>query len=231
MSKIDIVISYPSHNRLDYTKITLPQVINECRNSKHNCFLYVGDDNSTDGTWEYLNTINGIDKLEQQKVGNSIWQLNNAFNIAREVGAKYVYAMANDILMPDGIIDTMIKLMHNYPDACTMMIEECFNMPYIKPMPVVKEHVFTSSLGIHRAEAYPSNMVANKRFFGFADYQRRAIKHNGYACYRVSGIGNTNLDNTAWSRQYEYAQKGYARTGLVSGEKAIYKTEIELMSK
>lgn len=225
MSKIDIVISYPTHNRLDYTKITLPQVVNECSNSKHNCYLYVGDDNSTDGTWEYLNTVNGIDKLEQQKVGNSIWQLNNAFSIAREVGANYVYAMANDILMPDNIIDTMVKLMHNYPDACTMMIEECFNMPYIKPMPTVNEHVFTSSLGIHRVEAYPSNMVANKRFFGFSDYQRRAIKNNGYACYRVKGIGNTNLDGSAWSRQFEYEAAGYARKGLVGNEKAIYKTE------
>ena len=117
--------------------------------------------------------------------------------------------------------------MDKYPDACTMMIEEVFNLPYIKPMPKVEEHVFTSSLGIHRVEAYPQQMVANKRFFGFADYQRKAIKSNGYACYRIKGIGNTNLDGSAWSRQYEYEQLGYARKGLVGNDKAIYKTEID----
>jgi glycosyltransferase involved in cell wall biosynthesis len=223
--KIKVVVSYPSHNRLDYCKITLPQVIEEVKNAKNKSILYIGDDNSTDGTWEYINTTMGATVIEQQNVGNSIWQLNKAFDLARSLGADYVYAMANDILMPDGIIDRMVKLMEQYPDACSIMVEECFNMPYIHPAITVEEHLFTSSLGIHRVEAYPQQMVANKRFFGFQDYQRKAIKNHGYAAYRVKGIGNTNLDGSAWSKQEEYESLGYARKGLVGNDKSVYKFE------
>ena len=225
MVKCDAVISYPCHNRREYVELTAPQVINEKYNSKHKCLLYVGDDNSKDGTWEYLNTLAGIDKLEQRVVGNSIWQLNEAFKLAKERGAKYVIAMANDILPADGHIDKMIELMEANPKACSIMIEECFNLPYIKDDLEVKEYPFTSSLGIHRADLYPHNMAANKRFFGFQEYQNRLYKE-GYTCLRVSGMGNTNLDGSAWSRQEDYYRKGYARKGLVANDKTVYKTEL-----
>lgn len=228
MSKSEkVVISYPSHNRLEYVAITLPQLIEETRNTKHLTFLYAGDDASTDGTREYLESVDGIDLLQYAEVGNSIWQLNRAFEIAREIGAPYVLACANDILHPDGFIDAMVKLMQDYPDACSIMVEEGQNLPYIKPVLSVEENTFTSSLGIHRTAAFPQEMVANNRFFGFDQYQRKAIKNDGYACYRVKGIANTNLDCSPWSRQMEYHKKGYARTGLVGNEKAIYTEEIK----
>lgn len=219
-----IIVCYPCHNRLEYTKITLPQVINELKNSKHNCFLYVGDDNSTDGTKEYLETLNYIDKLDHIKVGNSLGALSNAFQIAKDRGATYVYKMDNDILMPDGIIDRMVGIMDNNLDACSTMVEECFNMPFINEYVTIAEHKFTSSLGIHRVELYPEELTAFARYFGFANYQDKLVI-KGFKCLRVTGIGNTNLDGSAWSLQERYFKANYSRTGLVGDHKTVYKRE------
>jgi len=217
-----IVVIFNSHNRLEYTKIALPQVIEEVKNSKTDIFLLICDDNSTDGTLEYIQSTVGYDLLLEETRGDSVWAINRGLEVAREIEAEFIYHMANDVIYPDGIIDKMVKLMDQHQDACSMMVEECFNLPYIHPLLTVSEHVFTSSSGIHRIEAFPGELKANDRFFGFEQYQRKAIKTLGFACYRVKGIGITNLDGSPWSRQMEYLESGYGRTGLVGNGKSVY---------
>jgi len=223
MSK-KLLIVYASHNRLDYVKMTLPQVIEEAKQCGLSPFVYVGDDNSTDGTLDYIKTVNGIDLLESYPegvAGNSTFALNRAFEIARKEGFEYVYKVDNDILLADGQIARMVKLMDQYQDACSIMVEEAINLPYINPVITVTENIFTSSLGIHRPEAYPFKMVGNNRYFGFSQYQSKQLK-KGWACYRVKGIGNTNLDGSPWSQQMQNLQKGFSRTGLMGNGKSVY---------
>lgn len=219
-----LLIVYATHNRLEYVKMTLPQVIEEAKNCGLKPYVYIGDDNSTDGTEEYIKTVKGVDKIETFKAGNSTFALNRALRIAEEIGAEYVYKVDNDILLADGQIKKMVKLMDKYLDACSIMVEEALNLPFINPAITVNEHIFTSSLGIHRVEAYPFNMVGNKRYFGFSQYQSKILKQ-GWACYRVKGIGNTNLDQSPWSRQMDHLEKGFSRTGLVGNEKSVYINE------
>jgi glycosyltransferase involved in cell wall biosynthesis len=216
-----VVVSYPCHNRREYVEITAPQTIDVCREYGE-AYLYCGDDNSTDGTWEYLNTLEGFDLLEQREVGNSIWQLNKAFEIAREIGAKYVYAMANDILMPNGIIKEMVEIMEakGYVSA---MIEESTTLPVIGKYNIDENFAFTSSLGIHRVDCFLEEMKASDRFFGFQRYQEKAMKEKGLKCARITGITNTNLDGACWSRVDEYKANGYARKGLISNDRNVYK--------
>lgn len=216
-----VVVSYPCHNRKEYVEITAPQTIDVCREYE-DAYLYCGDDDSKDGTWEYLNTLEGFDKIEQRKVGNSIWQLNEAFKIANKIGAKYVYAMANDILMPNGIIQKMVDIMeeNNFVSA---MIDESTSLPVIGEANIDTNFAFTSSLGIHRTDCFPDEMLASNRFFGFQRYQEKAMREKKMKVARITGITNTNLDGACWSRVDEYKAKGYARKGLIANDKNVYK--------
>jgi len=215
-----VIVSFPTHNRLEYTKICLPRVIEECKLSKHDVTLCVFDDDSTDGTKEYLKTLKGIDHLIFNKVGNTVWQFN--YCLDHKDIYDYIYCMANDILMPEGIIDEMVKIMDSDCSIVSAMVQECKGLPYIRDYKL-EEHSHTSSLGIHRIKLF-DYIGSSDRFFGFQPYQEGLVKR-GLKAIRVKGIGNTNLDMSAWSRQYEYGKKGYARTGLVGNKRSVYKLE------
>lgn len=216
-----VIVSFPTHNRLEYTKFCLPRVIDECKLSKHDVTLCVFDDDSTDGTREYLKTLDGIDHLIFNKVGNTVWQFNWCLDYKQDF--DYIYCMANDILMPECIIDAMVDIMDDDCAIISAMVEECKGLPFIKDKIRLEQRSFTSSLGIHRIKLF-SELPSNDRFFGFQPYQESMVKA-GYKAVWVYGIGNTNLDMSAWSRQYEYGKKDYARTGLVSNYRSVYKLE------
>ena len=102
-SEIDIFnlkvqIIYLTFNRLYYTKITLPALLDS---SNHISFqVRIVDNGSTDGTVEYLKSLNHprIEKIIYNKKNKGLVQPTKQF--WKESNATFVSKIDNDILVP-----------------------------------------------------------------------------------------------------------------------------------
>lgn len=223
----DLLVIYLTHNRLYYTGITLPQVINECKKSERFKELIIYDDDSTDGTKEFLQTIKSDLPISivNGKWGNTVSQINHAKN-KHSKDCRYLYILGNDIIIPNNLFDTMCGFMDNHIECISAMVQETSDLPVCNGIESVFENfeysTFTSSLGIHRLEYMKGDITAEKRFFGFQPYQQHLMRTKGYKAVRIKNISNTNLDMSCWSKQIEFKEKGYSRMGLVSNKKSLF---------
>jgi len=219
----DLDVIYLSYNRAYYTGMTLPRIIDECKQSKRFNRLFIFDDMSEDGSWELINEMVLPENtyIVRKKYGNSVDQMNEAMEISQ---AKYFYYIGNDILMPEGIFDFMAEFMDEHPEAISTMIQECAGLPYIKDKEFA-EYGFTSSLGIHQSKWFKDKLHAEAKFFGFQPYQMRKMAERGLKALRLHNVANTNLDMSCWNKQDYYYRCKWGRKGLVSNEKSVYKCE------
>jgi len=222
MSK-DLDIIYTTYNRKYYTQITLPRIIDECNRSKRFNRLFIFDDMSVDGTWEWIKELElpFNTYVIQKKYGNSVDQMNEYHKMGK---AQYFYHIGNDILMPEGIFDFMATFMDKHPDAISTMIKECGGLPYIVD-DEYGEFSFTSSLGIHRSKYFKQRIPSEKQFFGFGPYQASKMRQHKLKALRLLNVANTNLDMSFWNKQYFYKDKGWGRVGLVSNQRSVFKCE------
>lgn len=216
-----VSVLYTTHNRLYYTGVTLPRVIDECRKSENFGKLYIYDDDSTDGTIEYLQSLK-LDiehEIVYGKYGDTVSQLKD---MMRKTKNEFFYHIGNDIILPEGIMDILHSTLRQTPNAISVMIEETANLPFINPGFEVHEREFTSSLGLHRSEYFKRDIPSGKRFYGFAVSQRWHMEKYNLIALGIKGMGNTNLDMSPWSRQVEYESKGWSRIGYCSSDLSIY---------
>ena len=208
-------VAYLTHNRSYYTGITLPRVVDECK--RFGAKLHIFDDASTDDTLKMLDRIDFDFELIRGDYHNTVWQFNWMLERYKE---GLMYYLGNDIILPEGVFSKLTDVMNRDPELCSVMIQETGGLPYMIN-DEMEYHTFTSSLGIHRLEAF-AEIPTYKRYFGFQEGQRAAIER-GYKVARMKGMGNTNLDMSPWGRQMEYEQAGYARSGLVSPQNNVWK--------
>ena len=220
MSNISVI--YPCYNRLYYTQITLPQVINECRNSKHNIFLYIIDDMSSDGTKEFIESI-PINKclnenylVIRKKVGNSTDQINEVLSISSSV--DYIIKIDNDTLIPDGCFDIAIELIHKYTRygflGFGLWPRNLF--PFIFNDISLVDSEFVGGIGIFRKSVFDElGPIPNrKKYFGFGKYQKKA-KEKGWNIAWINGIRIMDLDESAaFSHINHYKEKGFSRNNI-----------------
>lgn len=216
MEKPGLTVCYCTHNRDYYTGITLPRLIDECRNSKYFKALYILDDASEDTTDSIIKSIDFdfVYLVEDHK--NSTWQPNRMRTLCE---TDLMYKVDNDILLPEGALDFMYNRMQERPDFLSLMMQEGTDLPYIGNWHI-ETHSFTSGLGIHRIKLFPE-IGSYKRYFGFQEAQRQAMKTYTMKVGRVHDVYNTNLDGSCWSKAKEYKRKGLQRI-LVGTEKSVY---------
>lgn len=215
----NLTVVYCTYNRDYYTGITLPRVIDECRNSKHFKELYIFDDDSTDSTEKIIRSIDFPFVYIQERHRNTVWQLNRMRSLLR---TEFLYGIGNDILMPEGIFDFMTTLMLDNKGFLSLMIEEEEGLPYIKDNWYIDESYQTSSLGIHRFGKFKEDFRSQKTFFGFQPLQHKTRQENGMKVGWVRNVANTNLDASCWSKAEEYKKKGLQRI-LTGTERSVYK--------
>src|SRR6476659_6587749 len=99
---IDISIIIPTYNRL----WSLSKTIDSCINSKLDIEIIVIDDESTDGTWEWINKQPHIISIRQEKWGKP-WAVNYAF---RKSSGKYIKFLDSDDWLPQNVLEKQFKL-------------------------------------------------------------------------------------------------------------------------
>lgn len=196
---------YPVHNRLYYTKITFPRVLDEC--IKTGAKLWIYDDNSTDGSHEFI-----LDVLKKSKyknvygqrltIGNSTFCINETLKLGDN---PYLYKVDNDCIIPEGAFNFMIE---NIPETCGfLMMKETGNFPSIVSRDL-SERKNIGGIGLFRRKAFDQgNIKTNNRFFGFTEYQRRSK----WKRFEINAY-NTILDkSTSYSREQKYESLGWGR--------------------
>jgi glycosyltransferase involved in cell wall biosynthesis len=100
---MDITVIIPAYNR----SWSLPKAIASCKkNGKVSVQIIVVDDGSTDGTWEMLNQIEGIEIYKQQNWGKP-WAVNMAFKQAK---GKYIKFLDSDDWLEPGSMEKQFYL-------------------------------------------------------------------------------------------------------------------------
>lgn len=198
---------YPVQNRYFYTVMTFPRVLDECMQT--GARLYIYDDNSTDGSSEFIQDClvrSGYNKFyyTRQEIGNSTFCINKTLDLGAN---EYIYKVDNDILIPEGSFEHMIKYMPE--DGGFMMMHEWDDFPFLEKMNVKTErrsHI--GGVGLFRRRAFGRNKIKSSgKFFGFTEFQ---IK-NSWKKFVINSA-NTNLDMMrCYNRSYDYEKKGYGR--------------------
>lgn len=212
--KIDVL--YCSHNRLEYTKITFPKVLEQCQNVRK---LWIRDDASIDGTFEFIESTlkNSIAKLKcqvdikQGTYGNSVDQMNE---LVEGSDADFFIKIDNDILIPEDYVATLYRCTGDESLFCLMM-SECSGIPFIKDAYdyVYRPAGHIGGVGIFRASVMRKMgpIPTERRFFGFTGYQQRACRDNNMKAGQMTQAANMNLDLSCYSRAKEYTKKGWSR--------------------
>lgn len=113
----DISIMMVTYNRLDLTRQTLESISK--LKDKHN--LIIIDNNSTDGTIDYLKEFKGFDNTASLNIiynsenkGIAIGR-NQALKAANELNTRWFCTMDNDVLVPDYFLNECIDIMTKNP--------------------------------------------------------------------------------------------------------------------
>lgn len=211
---MNIDVIYPVHNRFYYTAMTFPRVLHECIETESKLFIY--DDNSNDGSSEFIQNLIERSKYKvnyfRHSIGNSTYCINKTLDLGN---AQFLYKVDNDILIPHGAFVHMIK--HIPKDVGFMMMKETRGFPYIKKPAKIEKKTHIGGVGLFRREAFSNARIkVDGRFFGFTNFQNQSSWGKA-----MINSGNTNLDMCPWySRSKEYQQKGYGR--ILNNVKSIW---------
>ncbi len=111
--KISIII--PTYNRVDRIKVALTTYL---ETQIQNAEFIILDNNSSDGTWEYLEEVALKDKrLRILKNTQNIGALKSIFRLYCEVRAPYVLFLADDDIMIGDYISKCLEIFENNSDV------------------------------------------------------------------------------------------------------------------
>lgn len=228
MSK-PITIIYPMHNRLEYTKLTLPKLIHDAIHSEKLVQeIRVYDDLSTDGSSEFAQAL--IDKHKKavkinyvrKKIGNSTFQINDTY---KNTKSDFLIKVDNDILIPTGYIKTLHWLMDKHESIGFLMMPEVGDFPFIKDKTelFINDRTHIGGVGAFRRDIFEKqgDIKTGQKFFGFTAFQNKAKAELGVRTCELIGSGNTNLDaSQVYSRVRHYEKMGWGRN-MWKGVKSI----------
>lgn len=113
-----MIICLITYNRLDYTKKTLKYLWNTMTEPY---YLIVVDNNSTDGTQNYLSNLVGRGKIDQAIFNDENYYPGKACNIGweealREADCNYLMRLDNDMELHEGWYDAALSYFEAIPE-------------------------------------------------------------------------------------------------------------------
>ena len=194
--------SYPSvhvlfltFNRLYYTEITLPALLESSENASYK--IRIVDNGSTDGTVEYLK------KLSHPQIERVIYNRKNeglvkpTKNFWKESKAEFIGKIDNDILVPKGWIEKLVDAHKKIPDlgvaglchfrkedfnkvSVSQKVEE-INGVYIRRQPWIGGNYIMkrSTVLQHREYRQSRKLFQNRILYGFNKFQKK-LSEKGY---------------------------------------------------
>ena len=196
---VDII--FLTFNRLYYTKITLPVLLNSSYNNSFK--IHIVDNGSTDGTVEYLK------KISHPKIESIIYNKKNEGLVKptkkfwKESHADLVGKIDNDILVPKNWVEKLIDAHLKIPElgvcgychfrgedynkvAVSQKVED-INGVYIRRQPWIGGNYIVKRSTVLQNNGYrQSRKLFQKRIlYGFNKYQETLAKNgfiHGYLC-------------------------------------------------
>ena len=195
-----VEILYLTYNRLYYTKITLPALL-DSSNAPYS--IWIIDNGSTDGTVEYLKSINHkrIKKIIYNKKNEGLVRPTKDF--WKQSSAELIGKIDNDIMVPKKWVDKLIDAHLQIPELgvcgyCHFREEdynndiveqnvEDINGIYIRRQPWIGGNYIMKRSTVFQYRGYrQSRKLFNDRtFYGFTKYQKKLSDKgliHGYLC-------------------------------------------------
>ena len=204
----DVDILYITYNRLPYTKETLPILLNSAKNT--NIKITIVDNNSNDGTIEYLNS------LEHKNIREIIFNSKNqglvkpTLKFWKNSNAKYVGKIDNDILVEKGWVEKLINAHEKVEDfgviGCSHYRDDDYSIeklqtklstvngivyrdqPWIGGNYIAKKSTFINNPGYHQSR----RGLKKKILYGFTGYQKQ-LSNVGFINGYIATEENTLL--------------------------------------
>lgn len=226
----DLVVIYLCYNRLEYVQMTFPRLLDECRRSSRFAHLYIYDDESTDGTSEFITGLpleeflNGRVTYERRPSRSSTKQIT--WTVER-TDAPFIAKIDNDRLLPEGCLDAGMALMDQNPKVGFLGFEPPVEdkMPGLVPPLSLQSVRHTAGVGIFRTKVFhTAGPIESKGiFFGFTKYQHHAYRLCRWRACRINGLWATNLDmSSSYSRVTQYRKQKWIRGSRHRDHKSIF---------
>jgi GT2 family glycosyltransferase len=173
---IDLI--HLSHNRLEFTKASLAALQENTNWSKVGRLLLY-DDNSSDGTREFVETW-----AREAKIGSDVELRFGTFGHPVIVMLDYLRAFQrhsifgkidSDTMVPPGWLDQCLDVMERHPELDLLGIEAMNPVDGSEQERGFTDARFIGGIGLMRAKAFFENpgLGPNGRYFGFTEWQER----------------------------------------------------------
>ncbi len=152
------LLSYVTFNRLGLTINSLNSILE----STDDFEMHIIDNNSTDGTWEYLQTVNDsrIKSKYQIPINNGQVYATN-FNLTKRAPDQYFITIDNDVFIETkDWISRFMKIFETFPEVGLLGVQRGLPYPeYLPPViPKIRDGVFYLELA-DTSPLIPENYV------------------------------------------------------------------------
>lgn len=204
---------YLAHNRLEFTKASLSVLI-ENTNWEEVERLLIYDDNSVDGTREYLQSVKypKNPSFRFSKFGSPVAAMNDYLC---DDNASHLFAkIDSDTMVPKGWLDDCMRVLHLNPGLHLLGIEAF--RPVVTgriPSRSFDDAEFIGGIGLMRTSAFEKSLPRPNGRFGFTAWQQNneAVR-KGWLNPALPVFLLDWLPREPWrSLTQEYVQKGWNR--------------------
>jgi len=167
-----IDILFLAHNRLEFTKVCLANLIKQT-NWSEVARLVIYDDESTDGTREFLQNAKAPVQIEVRtgQYGSPVAIMNNYL---RRDPAKMFAKIDSDTMVPAEWLDSCLKIMDRHPRLDLLGIEAFRPVqPGFIETRSFDSADFIGGIGLMRTRAFYSSQPQPDGRFGFTSWQER----------------------------------------------------------
>ena len=209
-----IDLLYLTHNRLEFTKASLAALIANTNWSLVDRFL-IYDDNSTDGTREYLATVVYPKAPEFQfgACGSPVAVMNHYLSAQSPHSDKIFGKIDSDTMVPAGWLGECLDVMERNRKTLDLLGIEAFNEVIPEPAPrSFTDARYIGGIGLMRIGAFVTLPRPSGRF-GFTAWQTESAKVcKGWLNPSLPVFLLDRLPREPWSTlSKEYVEKGWQR--------------------
>jgi Glycosyltransferases, probably involved in cell wall biogenesis len=170
-----IDVLYLAHNRLEFTKASLKALLENTDWGQARLLVY--DDNSTDGTREFLERSLPVwASLTKGKYRSPVAVMNDYIlksNPSHGVGPQVFAKIDSDTMVPPGWLEESAAVMTRNPSLDFLGIEaHCVPSDgAVRPDRDYRECQHIGGIGLMRTRAFVTLPRPNNKFFGFTEFQ------------------------------------------------------------
>lgn len=136
------LLSYVTFNRLGLTVKNLPSILETTDDFE----MHIIDNNSTDGTWQYIQSLNDSRIISKTQIGintGHIYALN--MNLTRRRPDQYFITVDNDVYIESkDWVSRFMKVFNTFPEVGLLGVQKVYPYPeYLPPVtPKLKDGIF-----------------------------------------------------------------------------------------